>query len=287
MERNEKRKKINEVFSPRGGLFQQMEYVFPEGISGLGLDIEFFTSYGERPVSPIVEYLLENETEFTSVLATLILQRYKFKWDKLQEVLAIEYNPIEPFNQTLDETANRAITDAKNNSYTENENATRTDNLSESTSHGMNTTSTRTNNLTESNNRNLTTGSNENINDKLYGFNSTTSVGDSDENSQSTVTDSGTVTKLNTGTQVDAVQNTGTDTVDNTGTQKNDILKNGINKTAQSTSDILARLAVRHGNIGNMSNQQLIRAEIDLWKWNFVAEVLDDVKEFTTIPIYV
>ena len=47
-----------------------------------------------------------------------------------------------------------------------------------------------------------------------------------------------------------------------------------------------ARKYIHQGNIGNFAPQQLISQEIDLWRWNFIEEVLNDVKTFITIPIY-
>lgn len=47
-----------------------------------------------------------------------------------------------------------------------------------------------------------------------------------------------------------------------------------------------ARKYIHQGNIGNFTPQQLITQEIDLWRWNFIEEVLNDVKTFITIPIY-
>lgn len=47
-----------------------------------------------------------------------------------------------------------------------------------------------------------------------------------------------------------------------------------------------ARKYIHKGNIGNFTPQQLISQEIDLWRWNFIEEVLNDVKTFITIPIY-
>lgn len=40
------------------------------------------------------------------------------------------------------------------------------------------------------------------------------------------------------------------------------------------------------GNIGNLTTQQLITQEIELWRWNFIQEVLNDVKDFLTLPVY-
>lgn len=281
------RKVINEVISPTNGLFQNMDYVFPEGIIPADLDIQFYSFYGERPISPITLYLLEHDSDYIVTLAEMVLRRYIYKWNKLQDVLRLEYNPLEPFNQTLDETMAKSLALARNSQWLENNNQTRTDNLTEETERGTNSTNTRTNNLTETDSRNLTTESSGSINDNIYGFNSPIAVGDTTEQNSTDVTESGSVTKLNTGTQIDAMQNSGSDFVTNTGTQKNDFIKNGNKNDAETSTDNSMRLAVRHGNIGNMSNQQLIKSEIDLWRWNFIEEVLKDAAEMLTLPIYI
>lgn len=48
-----------------------------------------------------------------------------------------------------------------------------------------------------------------------------------------------------------------------------------------------ARESIHKGNIGNLTPQQLITQEIELWRWNFIDEVMSDVKSMITIPIYI
>lgn len=48
-----------------------------------------------------------------------------------------------------------------------------------------------------------------------------------------------------------------------------------------------ARESIHKGNIGNLTPQQLITQEIDLWRWNFIDEVMSDIKSMITIPIYI
>ena len=43
----------------------------------------------------------------------------------------------------------------------------------------------------------------------------------------------------------------------------------------------------RIGNIGNITTQQMLNQEIELWKWNFINQVLEDVKQLTTLQIYI
>lgn len=48
-----------------------------------------------------------------------------------------------------------------------------------------------------------------------------------------------------------------------------------------------AKQSVHKGNIGNLTPQQLITQEIELWRWNFIDEVMSDIKSMITIPIYI
>lgn len=48
-----------------------------------------------------------------------------------------------------------------------------------------------------------------------------------------------------------------------------------------------AKQSIHKGNIGNLTPQQLITQEIELWRWNFIDEVMSDIKSMITIPIYI
>lgn len=48
-----------------------------------------------------------------------------------------------------------------------------------------------------------------------------------------------------------------------------------------------AKQSIHKGNIGNLTPQQLITQEIELWRWNFIDEVLSDIKSMITLPIYI
>lgn len=198
------------------------------------------------------------------------------------------------------------------NTRTDNlvEQQTRTDNLTENTTETINTRqdNTRTDNLTES-----TAASGEN---NLFGFNSVDAVGADTNASNNTRTNTGTVTnveqdsgsitdnKSNTGTQRTDRTNTGT--VGNTTNSSNEKVRygglthstndsqsgSGSKRTTgtesnESTSDRTKVRDFSHlGNIGNLTSQQLITQEIELWRWNFIQQVLNDVKDFLTLPLY-
>lgn len=135
----------------------------------------------------------------------------------------------------------------------------------------------------------------------------------SNTGTQATVTDTDkSSTKLNTGTQTVAESVSVTDSTVNVDNQVNTTTSGGSSSasnessqraassndtTSGSTSQLAedsvinralsrARKYTHKGNIGNLTPQQLIQQEIDLWRWNFIEEVLNDVKNLITIPIY-
>lgn len=135
----------------------------------------------------------------------------------------------------------------------------------------------------------------------------------SNTGTQATVTDTDKSSiKFNTGTQIVAETASLTDSTVNVDNQVNTTTSGGTSSasnessqsavssndtTSGSTSQLAedsvinralsrARRYTHKGNIGNLTPQQLIRQEIDLWRWNFIEEVLNDVKNFITIPIY-
>lgn len=72
--------------------------------------------------------------------------------------------------------------------------------------------------------------------------------------------------------------NEGTVTTNRTGSRSDTIEENSTNK--------IDRHGQHEGNIGNITTQQLIREEIKTWEWNFMEQVLDDVKSQLTNPMY-
>ena len=106
--------------------------------------------------------------------------------------------------------------------------------------------------------------------------------------------DTGTVTTANTGTVQNATTGTEHTVTDNTGTRTTDQTnrQSGVDTTRDtgSTHDIEStgrdRSGRHFGNIGNLTSQKQIQEEINLWKWNYVKEILNDVSEFCCLPVY-
>lgn len=112
---------------------------------------------------------------------------------------------------------------------------------------------------------------------------------------RTTVNDEGgTVTTANTGTQtlvddneerVSSSTSNSRSVHDVTGYTGSDTSNESTSKSRTTTNDI-DKTGRHFGNIGNLTSQKQILEEINLWRWNYVNEILNDVKEFTTLPVY-
>lgn len=106
--------------------------------------------------------------------------------------------------------------------------------------------------------------------------------------------DTGTVTTADEGTEQTVGEKDSTNTKTNTGTRNttDQISFGGLDSTSKSgssTQDVTTtrdRSGRHFGNIGNLTSQKQILEEINLWKWNYMNEILSDVKEFCTLPVY-
>lgn len=86
----------------------------------------------------------------------------------------------------------------------------------------------------------------------------------------------------------------GNDTTTNTGTVTDDGYTRTTGDDTRTVDDDRTRTDTidrdrsgRHfGNIGNLTSQKMLKEEIELWKWNYVQTILEDARDFLTIPIY-
>ena len=121
-----------------------------------------------------------------------------------------------------------------------------------------------------------------------------------------TGTDTTTTSNTSTLSGQDAKSITETKTLnDSQSITKTETITGGLSKTEQSSDSsststafggkdtetgsearTISRSYNRIGNIGNIPTQQLFREEIELWKWNLLTQIIDDVKEYITVPIY-
>jgi len=106
---------------------------------------------------------------------------------------------------------------------------------------------------------NDTTGSGS-VTNKRSGFNSSSDVRDTSGDNSSTANSDG------SNTQTDEASSEGSETVNNTETVEREHRK--------------------FGNIGTVTTAQLIGGEIDLWKWNFIKQVMQDISDTIALSIY-
>lgn len=358
--------KVYNVFPIVDGLFSKMNYTFWD-FDNKDLDVMLISHCGTKKISPIVKIAQEIEpTDPMQYLADIIVNTYKRRWDRLQDLSAVEYDPLHNFSDVMEkeitetgtgEDKGNASTDTTSNTSQENEtkredtrNNTITDSGSDSkrTEKNLETvlsgtdtvslnrnliqelsgidTSTRTDNLQSKDTKNLTDNLPSTTANDVYGFNSTDAVHSDINTVTSEQTHTGTETVDNTGTQTNATQygrkqtdggtqseatvygktqkdggyqtdittygktETGKDELNsstNSKTSSNDIT-NALSNTYSSYNKDLHRLEKykRIGNIGNITSQKMIAEEVEVWKWNFIYEVINDVKLFISIPIY-
>lgn len=98
----------------------------------------------------------------------------------------------------------------------------------------------------------------------VFGFDSLSAVGDTTGSDSSTTQSSTTTTTGNT--------------INDTGT----ITDSGTNSNTESITHNLRR----HGNIGVMTAAQLIGGEIELWKWTFIVQVMEDINKYVSLSVY-
>ena len=286
------------------GIFNHIPFNFRQEVSKDTLDVMFIASFGKRNPSPILETIQETYGEKLddfklTTLGLLIACTYSEKWEKLGAIYDLEYDPIHNYlddwsdNQNTEESSNtsESTSDSLTKGTSVIKDLTRTDDLEDKIEYGRKTT--RTDDLlqhetgTESSEG---TGSNRN---SVYAFNSGNTPSDADENNSSSTSDNSTENDIaNSGTQdielsgADTRKNTGTQTVyetlENTGTDRRSVTK----ESEGGSTGERTRTGRHFGNIGNITTQKQILEEINIWKWNYVNAVLDDVKEFLTLPVY-
>ena len=124
-----KMNQINDFIESGSGIIQTIQTNYPTVFTWLTsdvaetLDMDYYLNHsGEKYISPITEKLyLNNPNTYLDKLASLIVLKYKDKWNKLYEAFFLdEYNPIENYSMIENENVKTKITNAtkgKNNIY--------------------------------------------------------------------------------------------------------------------------------------------------------------------------
>lgn len=257
-----------------------------ELISSSDLDLMLLSSFGQRPIAPIIELLLGSESvlseESRQRLAKILSSKYKTNWQKKWDILQLEYNPINNYkldvteNNTLDRTVGTDTTETTNITHDETNTITNTKTYDTTNSQEVNSTST----LDETNSSNVSGNGSENV----FGFNSSSAVPSSSNNNtsngsntvDSTTGVEGTSSDKKTGTEKDNGSNTIKSTHNNERTYSQDVTNN----------DVESRNSNREGSLGIFTIQDMLKKEVEFWDWNYFDNVMHDVASFLTIPIY-
>lgn len=276
------------------GLFAHINYLFPAAlqITNQELDLAFLTSWGLRLCAPVIHVVHQDTTvsqltdsELTT-LASLILDMYKWKWDKLSELLSIRYDPIhnymDDFTETISENIEASKTRTPDLLYSDDTaistNKTDTESGSRTTVNSGQHSNTRTDDLTES-----VHGTDNN---NLYGFNSEEAVGADTGASNTTRHNTGTVGDAGTDSSESTLHGGIVHTIEDSQATLGEKRTTGTDSEESSSDRARTREFVHKGNIGNLTTQQLINQEIELWRWTLIQQVLTDVKDFLTLPVY-
>lgn len=260
---------VKNLFPKTNGLFTKIDFNF--GVEKSLLDIMFLGQYGYKNPSPFVETIQENyddplTSEELQTIASALLALYSNKWTRLKALESAEYDPLHNYLDEWEDHSEGWNVNDKDLTSTR----TDTHNTTETTQ------STRTDNLTETTTLNESESTTDSQADSIHGFNSSNAVPTDNSSGSGSKTTTGTDTTANTGTQGLS------QTVANTGTITRGITEN----EGESGSDNRDREGRHSGNIGNITTQKMINEEIELWRWNFINQVLADVAEFCTLPIY-
>lgn len=268
------RPKIKDCLPLVNGLWHYIDYQFPEifEIDSSQLDVLFLSNWSMRTAAPLLNVLHDDDdsTMLTATelenLAGIVNGMYKHKWDKMMAVAELEYDPIHNYHDHLVEGIEYSEGIDRTKGASGSNYSTRTDNLSEGVTDGR--TLTETHNMTNSGSDSRDNG--------IYGFNSSTSVGDTDTSGTNSNTESGTITTVHSGTM----------TTTNTGTQTNAGSNSYSGTEGEDTEGTKLREYTKSGNIGNISTQKLLNEELDLWRYNFLCEMMRDVANLVSLPIY-
>lgn len=215
---------------------------------------------GDKNISPIIYKFLKSEDEHTrEKLAGIIFTMYNDKWLRLWDLMKLEYNPIENYNMTENETpaeTTHTVTPAETTETITPAETTETITPAETT------TETKPPRIINE--------------EKVSAFNSsdyvdrTLSTSDGDTNSKGTES-----------IDVDAAGSNKFE-VDAAGTNKVEVDEAGTDVfTVQN-----ARELTRSGNIGVTTSQQMAQSEIELRKWLYYESVFNDIDNVLTLSIY-
>lgn len=224
-------------------------------ISSESLDLVYSTRSSEKWTAPLVNrFLNDNKQELTNqeleTIASSLEAIFNINWTKLWNAINADYNPVENYHIENDVTT---TSDKTENNKTKNE----VDSTTTYSDTGK-TTGTIDN----------TTSGTVNVDENTYGFNSTSAVNSDDTDTTSSNTSSTSNDITTTDNSTNSIDGTTNITEDNT------------------SNNIEVMHSVKKGNIGVMIYPSMLKAELDVRKWNFFETVFTDIDSILTLQVY-
>lgn len=233
--------KIKELFTIEQGFFSLMNNdIWSSRFSSSDMDIEFLTNQGERNISPMVEYFVQNEQitiEDKRRIASIVYNKYQENWRRLFAILNANYVAWENYNmvERMNQNENTQERGDRNVTGTVTTNDKNKNSIDLNTK--LKTDETHTRNLSDS-----STNRDEMNGDITVRNTGTTELS---KNLTTEQKDTGTDTTRNTGTTTDTKTGTNKSVTDKVGKDtKEDVIfgfgsdtgKNA-NKTVNNTTD--------------------------------------------------
>ena len=253
-----------------------------ENVASL-LDMEYYTTFGNRQTSPLVDYLIGDKehlsTEDTQKLARIIFNKFSDNWNRIDLAFSKEYNPI--WNKDGTETTT-VENSAKTTTYEKGNQTNRTTKGQQVNTNGygegQTTESQGATNTTNKYGQDKTTTENE-----TAAFNSSTYQDDT----QSTETRAEKTDTIKT----DSVTNTTTEKAKTdtfTEGQREDTFTDGARTdTTQEGETTQTTTYSFGGNIGVTTTQELLTAEFDMReKYNFFDIIFRNVDSIMSCGYY-
>lgn len=286
---------INEVIpgmKTGSGIFTAFtDPIWNELFSDTDLDIFFAGTYGQKYISPYTDLFVGEDGKISNVdlvsFANAVYSIRASEWEHLYNDLVATYNPIENTDVTEAVTENRVGSGTNGNTRTLNTTSstgnTRTLNTRTDIVNGGTTVSTSTTDATNNSNG---TGSNTNAT-SVYGFDSSTAV-DKDSSTGGTTDSSSTAGHRSSSDNV-TTSTSGYNTDSGTIADQGATVDTGTVTDAgtDSHTDTFTRSYTKHGNIGIMTNVQLLRDDTDYWRyWSFIKTICEDICDIIALDVY-
>lgn len=247
------------------------------------LDTEYYTTFGNRQTSPLVDYLIGDKeqlsTEDTQKLAHIIFNKFSENWNRIDLAFSKEYNPI--WNKDGTETTT-VENSAKTTTYEKGNQTNRTTKGEQINTNGygegQTTESQGATKTTNAYGQDKTTTENE-----TSAFNSTTYQDDT----KSTETKAEKTDRITT----DAITNTTTEKAKTdtlTEGQREDTFTDGARTdTTQEGETTQTTTYSFGGNIGVTTTQDMLTAEFDMReKYNFFDIIFRNVDSILSCGYY-